>query len=347
MPDAHFRVVAPRTALIGHSWMISDRPGSGGTYRVNQRGVPMLDASYSQRPYSYRSGLSAAAPAPQLNPMLGLLASDARHSLASALLATEPRRPAYLEAWAVANFGNELQKPSWGIDDAVPIILGINPFFAPPQIMAKNEFSDLTAGEVMRIRRLVADAQLMGDLRERFRPHEFINWALAQHIPVPESLIKLAASRGRPINGYPNPVEVLQGKYRELVEKAKAELAIRDGKIAELEAEVRERTVEASEFKRERDALEAQSKAVTEQAEPAEGPTNLAGMTRKYNFVCMLFYGLVKALYGFEFGGLKKPSFKKLLGVYENVGMHPDDETLEKHLRHGSEQLARTAKSPN
>lgn len=304
----------------------------------------MLDASYTQRPYS--SGLFGAAPAAPRNPMMGLLDPDKRQSIGNALLGTPAVRVDYLEPWATANFGNELQKPFWTIDDGVPILLGINPVFAGPTTLAQHEFADSTAFEGMRLRRLVAAAQLMADLPIRFRPHEFINWALAQDIPVPESLLKLAASRGRPIKGYPNPIEVLQGKHRELVEKARAALAMRDARIADLEARVQSLTAEAIDLKRERDDIEARTAAAIELAEQAKASTSNSGNTRNYNTTAKLLYGLAKADHGVDFGGMAKVRTKSVLASLQKAEISVDDETLLNHLLHGSQEAARRSNSP-
>jgi hypothetical protein len=91
------------------------------------------------------------APPPQVNNLLGMLASTPRYrpngliptepsylsSIANALMTPQPReevrrpsKPAFRETWAKANFGQELQRPFWTIDRSVPVLLGLNPMFA-------------------------------------------------------------------------------------------------------------------------------------------------------------------------------------------------------------------------
>jgi hypothetical protein len=271
------------------------------------------------------------------------------NALANGLLLPAPTnevhsapKPRYLETWARADFGQELQKPFWTITDSVPILLGINPVFASPETLSRHEFDDDVAFEGMRLRRLIADAEVMGDLPERARPYQVINWALGQFIGMPPALLQLASTRGLAIKGHPSRLEVVQAEHEVFAANAKRELAARNEEIGALRRELAARLVENEALaNRIRDG-EIQRDA---RAEPPP-QTNLAGMTRKFNKLSELFFGLANAHHGIEFGSMRKPSFRSLMTTFEQVGMRPDDETLEKYLRHGSEQAARAPKSP-
>lgn len=279
--------------------------------------------------------------------------SPAHNLLAAALMSPTvggqgKTRPCYLEEWAKVIFEHELQKPFWTIDDGVPILLGLSPDIATPEELASNRLRDIEACEAMRIRRLVSDAQLIGDLPTRIRPVQFINWALAQHISVPPRLIALALERGMPIVGRTNPIDAWKKKCGELIEQAKAAVRAREDNIATLQAELQARSEEVFRLRRElecRDHKISQIEAAQMVEQPPE-KTNTAGLSRKYNGTSMWLYGLAKATCGVEISAMKKPNLKKLFAAFESVDMHPDDETLESHLRHGAEQAARHAKSP-
>jgi regulator of replication initiation timing len=256
-------------------------------------------------------------------------------------------RVGYIVRWGETIFQLELQKPFWTIDDGVPILLGLSTVIATPELIAAYRLSDIWAFEAMRLRRLVADAQLIGDLPSRIRPPQFINWALAQHIPVPPKLIALALERGLPIIGHTSPVDAWKKRCAELIDHAEAAERTSKDKIAALEAERRTRSDEMARLRLE--LKEVQKRLAEQQApqstEPPQEKTNTSGQTRKYNVTSMLLFGVAKAAYGVEFTAMKKPNLKKLLAALESVGMNPDDETLEGHLRNGAEQAARTAKS--
>lgn len=276
------------------------------------------------------------APSPLVNALMGRSVTGQSKS-----------RPGHAVSWGKAIFEFELQKPFWTIDDGVPILLDIPPEIATPQVIEFYRLRDILACEAMRVRRLVADAQLIGDLPPRVRPYQFINWALAQHIFVPPKLIALAVERGLPIVGHTNPVDAWKKKCAVLAEHARAAARVSKDKIAALEAEHRTRCDEITQLRTElNDAQKKLAELQTPQStEPAQEKTNASGQARKYNFTTMLLYGVSKAAYGVEFTAMKKPNLKKLIDALDSVGLNPDDETLEGHLRHGAEQAARNAKS--
>ncbi len=180
----------------------------------------------------------------------GLLgATPPRNQLAAGLMLPppiepNPPKPYYLESWAATDYGQELRRPFWTADLSAPILVGINPVFGEPKILERHEFDDNVAYEAMRLRRLIADAELIGDLGARARPHEVINWAIRQYIPVPKGLLDLAVARGLPIKGHPSPLELAKTEQRSLISRAKEELAKRNAKIANLEGEIAKKCAE-------------------------------------------------------------------------------------------------------
>lgn len=257
---------------------------------------------------------------------------------ANALLSLTPKaRPYYLETWAAANFGHELQKPFWTDDEFVAILLGLNPMFARFEDLALNK--DAKATEGMRLHELVRRAVLIGELSAQPSPVESIDWALGRHIPVPDKLIEIAVQRDLPLVHCPSRLDMIISEYD-------AETQRLCNEIEELKA-LADRRATSSENSR--NLLEQQcsknenlKKQLTEaRAEARDAkPENRSAATRKYRTVVKLLFVLVSKNYGFSFNNAKWNRTKLETDLAEHE-MSVDDETLLNHLRAGSEQASR------
>jgi hypothetical protein len=265
------------------------------------------------------------------------------------MLAAPPPKPSpnYLERFANANYGQELQKPNWTTADAVPILLGKDPVFLNVRDIEANQATEEIALEAARLRLLVSQAQEIGDLAQKFRPVEFINWAIRQHVHVPEGLLKVAKDRRLPITGFPDDLKILSDAYDALQKKSalrlsslkeqntgmgqlcceqKSELEICNRRIKELEANLAAQVLSLAER-----PIETVEKK----------PDKISSLSRKYNKAVLLLYGVIKIKYGIEFGKatiVLKPIIEDLA----NRGITVDDETLRDHLLAGSEQASKT-----
>lgn len=276
--------------------------------------------------------------------------SPSRNALIEVLMTKPERRPTYLEDFARANFEQELQKPYWTAQEAVALLLGLHPVFLPPDLIAQNEFHDSVAREAMRLHRLVARAQELQDIPAKFRPAEFLNWSLRQHIAVPEYLLMLAIKRGFACEGYPCPTDILKAENRKSADIATAKIKDLEQQRATLKADLErlERDLNQSRNKtRIAELTLAAYLAATDyqdaqNAAPQENQSSrLGAATRKYNVAAKLLYGLAKQLYDVDFTKGSPVKLSKIVDDLHRVGIHVDDETLQGHLLAGSEQAAK------
>jgi hypothetical protein len=263
----------------------------------------------------------------------------------------------YLNDYADANYALELQKPYWSVDDGVPILLGVSPFFAQKDALEAHEFDDSFACEAMRLRGLVLMAHETADLSPRFRPIHLINWALQQHIAVPKELLALAASRGLGLIEPHNPIEAIKiahraelaiaraeaSELRELVNKLGGELSRSSVEIEELQA----RCLTAPDDSSDADPASQEHSLITIDPKKSNTVTisrehtRSSADTRKYNSSTLIAYGLAKLHYCWTGSGLSGTKIKTIEDDLRRVGISIDDETLRKHLLTGSEQASR------
>ena len=257
-------------------------------------------------------------------------------------------RPTYLEDFAFADFGQELQKPYWTIDDSVPILLGIDPAFAQVSDFAPNRYKDEKATEAMRLRSLVQQAQEVGDLDQRFRPYVLINWAIGLHIFVPEKLLQIALDRGMAIIGYLNRVESLIEHYTSKAKLAATESASQSARIVELNTIIGEQANQLAALMPKVEQLQNDLRQAAENASeisknerPCAQTERTGPVTRSYNMACKLLFGLAKLRYELDFASTQKSKTSEIMSDLEQVGIAVDDETLQKHLMVGSDQAAK------
>lgn len=304
------------------------RSESGWDWALNNK----LHSSYSG-PVNALAGLATLS-SPE--PMMGGLGT-------SALLSLTPKaRPYYLETWAAANFGHELQKPFWTDDEFVAILLGLDPMFARFEDLAPNRYKDGIATEGMRLHEIVQRAHYVGELGTEPSPQEALNCALQRHVHVPPELLTIAAQRNIALLKSPTQLETIMSECEAQIEKLQSEVehwkSLANSRLASVEDACTKLSDKASEvIELRRQLFEAVCQA--EKLQP-ETPKSTSATTREYRTAVKLFYGVVSMHYGYSPARADWQKTKLQANLAE-LGTQVSEETLMKHLRAGSEQASR------
>lgn len=259
---------------------------------------------------------------------------------------TPKKRPNYLESWAAANFGNELQKPFWTDNELVAILLGIDPFFARREDLAPNRYKDDIATEGMRLHEIVQRANYLGELSIEPRPYEALDWALERYIHVPPKLLEIAAQRNMPLINYSTQLETVVSNYEAQTRQLRAEIS-KLKEEAKSKAELVQDTHTLLEQSRtENEDLKRQLAEATAIAgedlgnRPVDETKSASATTRCYRMVCKVLFVVVSKHYGFCCSG-PKWNKAKLIADLAEYKTAVDDATILKHLRAGSEEYSR------
>lgn len=275
---------------------------------------------------------------------LGLLSAQPAHQTnALSPLNFVQDKPPYLEAYASADFGDELQKPYWTIDDGIPNLLSINPAFAQVSDLKPNRYRDKIANEGMRLRELVQMAQDVCDLQQRFRPIDFINWALAQHINVPAKLVGLALKRGLPVLDITHPSELARRETVETVQTTLKEWSLQIENLQRIVSERDEQIFQQDAIIAHLEAINArlpteQTGAATVAPMSAEISSSGKGAsTKKYNTASKVAFGICKLRYNIDPASPQGLQCAKIISELATINISIDDQTLRPLLLNGSE----------
>jgi hypothetical protein len=251
---------------------------------------------------------------------------------------SKPGRATYLEDFARADFKEELQKPYWTVDDGVPILLGLYPPLARLQDLLPNQFTDEVAREAMRLRSIVQQAQEIGDLTLKFRPTDFINWALGQHIEVPTELIEIATARGMRMNSHPDQSEALRDIHRAALANYELELAVANRQNSELEAVIAFLQAELAVLKKKLTLVEPRPTGADTSANSESTLAERPLHTReRENLLAIAVVGAIKA-FGYD-PGKRNTAAKDLAAVLESLGKTLSEDCIRNHLNGAAEQL--------
>ena len=258
------------------------------------------------------------------------------------------RRPNYLEAWAAANVGNELQKPFWTHDELVAILLGLDPFFARFEDFGPNMYKDNIATEGIRLHEIVQRAHQVGELSIEPSPQEALDWALQRHIQVPRELLTIAAQRNIALLNSPTQLETIVSESAARIAKLNTEIehwkGMAESNTAAVEdacTKLRDRDTEIIELTRQLSEAVCQTEQLQSAASTAgEKNKSPSAATREYRTSVKLLCGVVSKNYGYSPTSANWQK-KKLEADLAECGTPVNDETLMKHLRAGSEEASR------